>query len=147
MDNDILDAPLLPRLDRPSPYDVIRSRLDYGINVFLLIVWLLCLMLGMVDSGILMFFAVVHFFLGCYQFLSALVGSLRGQPRKAVYLVLVIVYLLVVSTIITLFNINHEIAFLAFLGVLPTFGAVYYTKLSYDRRKEVAAAAERGTRS
>jgi LytS/YehU family sensor histidine kinase len=80
---------------------------------------------------------ILAFFLGCYQLLSGLIGSIRGNRKKLVYFVAALIYMTVLIGVSMYGNLTFiepfEVA-VAVIGwiLIPMGFAVYYTKLCYD---------------
>ena len=118
----------------------IATKIDYGINVFLLAVAAVGVILTLFDQGSGLFLLLVgNLVIGGYQLLSALIGGIRGNRKKLYYLAAAITYLLLLYTWVELFNPSIiEQSGLAsaviFLIVLPLGGAVYYTFLCHEAK-------------
>lgn len=139
---EILDAPLrAPQTSlNAGPDYSAASALDYHLNQFLLIVaGLIALGAFFEPGGALFILLLWNLVVGGYQLLSALVGAIRGNRKKLYYLVAAIAYLVVLFSIITVFdpNINgqNEMIFaVIFLVALPLSGAVYFTLLCREAK-------------
>ena len=116
-------------------------KLDFGISAVLIVLSLLAGIVALFDAGMIMVVMICTFFLGCYQLLSGLIGSIRGNRKKLIYFVAALVYLAVLSGVYmygnAVFGESFEII-LAITGLvlIPMAFALYYTKLCYDVLKE-----------
>ena len=137
----ILDAPLTafttPGLE---PDYTAASTLDYSVNIFLLVISGLAGTSALVDIGYGVFLVMTwNLVLGGYQLLSALVGAIRGNRKKAYYLAGAIAYLILIFGTAAAIDLNLErqvemvLAGIFFIG-LPIVGAVYYTLLCLEAK-------------
>jgi len=110
--------------------------LDYGFNLFGLIVALLVGFAALFEPYLLVLLALWNFFLGVYQLISAIVGSMRGNKDKQTYLFFAILYLIVLWAgylfIGDSFGGDMEMVVLVIaVLLLPLIGAAYYTYLCF----------------
>lgn len=135
----LIDAPLeAPSVNKRSK---LRNRLDFGLNALLIGAIVLCLLGAVVDTSSLFIAAVLFFFLGAYQFISAIAGSVNGNTQKQRYLAVISIYLLLLFIGFTVgdqLQARGDASFLlAMLGlfILPALGALYYLNLCYQVMK------------
>lgn len=137
--NQLIDSPF--ESPRTSRRHNLRDLLDFGMNALLIGAILLCLLSSIVESGALFIAAVLFFFLGIYQFISAIIGAANGNTKKSRYLVAISIYILLLFLGFTLGDAmgtsgdsSFLLAMLA-LFVLPALGALYYLSLCYQALK------------
>lgn len=142
---DLLDTPLEetgPLINRSPRYTSMGIlKLDFGISALLIVLSLLAGIVALFDTGIIMLVMIIGFFLGCYQLLSALIGGIRGNRKKLVYLAAALGYLFVFYGLFAMveYRLDHAIVrVIAIIGlmIIPLAFAFYYTKLCYDAIKE-----------
>lgn len=142
---DVLDAPLTETIgsinskSHHTPMGMLK--LDFGVNVVLLFLFVLGGLAAIFDTGMIMLMMICAFFLGCYQLLSGLIGSLRGNREKLIYFVAAIAYLAILSGVYMYANTGLGESFEVVIAVtglvlIPMAFACYYTKLCYDALKE-----------
>mgnify|MGYP000131930805 CR=1 FL=1 len=139
---ELLDAPLrVPerQLNAGPDYSA-ASSLDFHINQFLLIVAGLIALGAFFEPGGAMFILLLwNLVVGGYQLLSALIGAIRGNRLKLYYFVAAIAYLIVLCTVVTVFDPhingqNEMVLATIFLIVLPLSGAFYFTLLCREAK-------------
>jgi hypothetical protein len=116
-------------------------RLDFGISVVLIVLSLLAGMAALFDAGIIMVMMISGFFLGSYQLLSALIGGIRGNRKKLIYLAVSVGYLFAFYGFFDAVEDQSgqtfvEITLISGLIIVPLAFAFYYAKLCYDLIKE-----------
>lgn len=145
INEDILDTPLDEGIGNTSGgprHTPIRTlKLDLGVSVVLLVLSLISGLAAIFDVGLIIITMICIFFLGCYQLLSALVGGIRGNRKKLIYLAVALSYLFIFFVV--LFGGNDETIETSYYYVVGVIGliliplvlALYYTKLCYDTLK------------
>lgn len=142
---DVLDTPLAEIIDTANGKAHHTSigilKLDFGISTVLLFLFALGGLAAIFDTELIMIVMICAFFLGCYQLLSGLIGSIRGNRKKLTYFATALVYLAILSGAFIYGDISFseslELAVLVTSWVLiPMAFAFYYTKLCYDVLKE-----------
>ena len=142
---DLLDAPLPEKgaMTKSSPRYTSMGvlKLDFGISAFLIVLSLLAGIVALFDTGILILVMIIGFFLGSYQLLSALIGGIRGNRKKLIYLVAAIGYLFAFYGLFSVLEYQFEGALVKVIAVIglmliPLAFAMYYAKLCYDLIKE-----------
>ncbi|WP_367391921.1 hypothetical protein [Lewinella sp. LCG006] len=142
---DLLDTPLeetgtlIKRSPRYTSMGILK--LDFGISALLIVLSLLAGIVALFDTGIIMLVMIIGFFLGSYQLLSALIGGIRGNRKKLVYLAAALGYLFVFYGLFAILEYSLDSTFLrviAIIGlmIIPLIFAFYYAKLCYDVIKE-----------
>ena len=142
---DVLDAPLAeiinPTNGKSHHTPIVLLKLDFGISAVLLVLFILAGLAAIYDREMIMLMMICAFFLGCYQLLSGLIGSIRGNRKKLIYFVAAIAYLAILSGVYMYANTRLGESFevvIAITGLvlIPMAFACYYTKLCYDVIKE-----------
>jgi len=135
----ILDtAPDENPVDKNNNIHLINT-LDYGINFFLVVVAAILGLSAIFEASTLFILAFCNFFLGVYQLISAIVGSLRGNEHKRNYLITAIVYLMLlwlgIATLEGYVPSDFEpVLLIFFIIILPLGGATYFTFLCYEAK-------------
>jgi hypothetical protein len=141
---DLLDTPLeegISKANGGATHTSIRMlKLDLGVSAVLVVLSLLGGLSAIFDTGLIIIVMICVFFLGCYQLLSALIGGIRGNRKKLIYLAVALLYLLVFFGGFDLINdtvgaSSSQMIYLIGLILIPLTFALYYTKLCYDTLK------------
>lgn len=116
-------------------------KLDFGISAVLIVLSLLAGISALFDAGMIMVVMIGGFFLGSYQLLSALIGGIRGNRKKLVYVVVAVGYLFAFYGFFDAVEDQSaqtfvEIILIIGLIIVPLAFAFYYAKLCYDLIKE-----------
>lgn len=142
---DLLDTPLEDGIgntkDRPRYTPIRMLKLDFGISAVLIVLSLLAGIAALFDGGIILVVMILGFFLGSYQLLSALIGGIRGNRKKLIYLAVALGYLFAFYGLSNVIEYRLDSAFVGVavtvgMTIIPLMFAFYYAKLCYDQIKE-----------
>ncbi len=141
---DVLDTPLevatAKTTDSARHTPIGMLKLDFGISAILLLLSLLTGLASFFERELFLILMILAFFLGSYQLLSGLIGGIRGNRKKLIYVVAALVYLAILSGIYMYANLilgeaSEVVVAIIALVLIPLAFALYYTKLCYDAIK------------